>query len=128
MAKGASQQDLDRRIVSSEPAAKRVAEVSRLVAVVLLKHDPRIRELYDGWKTLLSDNLPQRVHLMTQLHETWSEWAPDPATVLSNPDVETSRLNCMVWPPCCGPSGSANSAGYPSPCGLRSQRKPWGSR
>lgn len=49
MAKGASQTDLEQRIVSSEPAAGRVGDVMRLLPMILLRHDARVQRAYGDW-------------------------------------------------------------------------------
>lgn len=92
MAKGKSQQDLDERIVSSAPAAARVAETSRLVPVILLRHDARVQQWYADWRAICGlEDLPHRVRLLEALQDTWAEWSPTPGAVLQDPAVERLR-------------------------------------
>jgi hypothetical protein len=92
MAKGASQADLDQGIVSSEPAARRVAEIMRLVPMVLLRYDPRVQETYSAWLEICGlDDLPHRIVLMHALRETFKLWSPAPEAVLQKQDVESLR-------------------------------------
>ena len=90
MAKGASQKDLDRGIVGSAPAAARVAEVARLVTVVLLRHDKRVRDAYLAWQPNI-EALRERVILMARLYETFDAWSTTPQAVLQDRQAETLR-------------------------------------
>lgn len=91
MAKGASQQNLDRGIVSSAPAATRVAEIARLVPLVLLREDRRVREGYVTWRPDDLDELRDRVTLMAKLYQTWDAWSPTPEAVLQDRQAEILR-------------------------------------
>jgi hypothetical protein len=112
MAKGASQADLERHIVSSAPAAARVAEMMRLVPMVLLRDDPRVRDLYVVWQATF-DDLPHRVRLITTLHETWADWSPTPERVLrQDAAVELFAVNSRDYTSSPRRLGSGATAGF----------------
>jgi hypothetical protein len=64
--KGTSRRDLDRHVVRSAPAAERVAEVTRLFPMVLLREDPRVQRAYAAWLARMRDQVPT-----TQVAAKW---------------------------------------------------------
>lgn len=84
----ASQSDPDQGTVNSAPTAAQVAEIARLVPMVLLREDPRVREAYVAWHPhSMLEELEHRVVLMERLHEIWDLWSPTPGTVQEDPHI-----------------------------------------
>jgi hypothetical protein len=86
----AGKDDRDPGSVDNEPTANRIGEIQRLFALVLLRHDPQVQQLYVGWVAICGRaDLPHRLRLVESLQGTWDVWAPAPQAVLQEPDIES---------------------------------------